>query len=139
MRIRVTKPSKAGIAAVATAVALALTGCGGGGGGGSSVPPSGDQGSAGKQANSASLDWVAPSSRADKVTELNPVEDIAGYIVRYGLDPNDLSQEERVRCSAVTCGIDIRNLSAGTWYFTVQTVDRNDLMSAPSEMVRKTI
>lgn len=140
MSFRAIKTSKAGIAAVI--VALALVGCGGGDSAG--VPTTGgqqgQQGQVGEavQFGSAALSWNAPSTRVNG-SRLDPVMDVAGYIVRYGQNPDELEYAESVSCSVLECGVDIDGLTEGTWHFAVHTVDKDGLMSELSEPVSKSI
>ncbi len=84
---------------------------------------------------SASLSWTAPLTRLDGSSI--SLSEIEHYEIHYGRDRNNMDQ-------TVTVGGDqssyaISNLPAGIWYFTVTVVDSNNRVSAPSEVVSKTI
>ncbi|MFC4260297.1 fibronectin type III domain-containing protein [Marinobacter lacisalsi] len=137
MQFRATGKSRAGIAAVVCAVFLA--GCGGSGSGSSSsqssAPSSEESVSSGQ---TVSLSWLAPGQRING-EQLSYINDIDGYIVLYGQDPANLEQQVVVECNSLNCGYDIQDLAPGTWYFAVQTVDSNGLISAPSQPVSRAI
>jgi hypothetical protein len=63
------------------------------------------------------------------------------YVIRYGTDRNNLDKQVQVDNvgGLETMSYDVENLSAGTWYFTIQVEDVDGLMSAPSAPVSKTI
>ncbi|WP_336368071.1 fibronectin type III domain-containing protein [Marinobacter sp. C2H3] len=130
---RVTKLSKLWV--LVPLMSLALAGCGGGGG------SSGAQASAsGVVAGSkAVLSWNAPSTRVNgeglKMGELDK------YVIRYGQDAGNLNRSVVVDNAAEdpTPSYTIDQLSNGTWYFTIQVQDVNGLLSAPSEVVSKSI
>ena len=138
---RVTKPSMAWIAALF--LGLMITGCGGGGTSKSDGSPASEQRSqpsdpVGQQttAGSASLSWNAPFKRVNG--ETLAMGELSGYVIRYGQNPEELSETVRIG-RASTMEYTIKNLGAGTWYFTVQVQDVNGVMSAPSAQVSKTI
>lgn len=120
---RAVEMSRAWIAAFSVGVLLA--GCGGGG-----------SGTSGETANSASLSWNAPATRANG--EGIRMGELSGYVIRYGQDPDDLSRSVRVS-DASTMEYTVINLDSGTWYFEIQVEDVDGLMSSPSDQVSKTI
>ena len=158
MQLCATGNSRAGIAAVVFAVFLA--GCGGSESSSSASSFTGTQTPSTEtgtqtpstetesqtpaveapvaKAQSVSLSWLAPGERING-EQLSYTDDIGGYIVLYGQDPENLDQQVEVECSALNCGYEVENLSAGTWYFAVQTVDSSGLVSAPSEPVSRSI
>lgn len=85
-----------------------------------------------------SLSWLAPGQRING-DQLSYINDIDGYIVRYGQDPDNLDQQVVVDCHSLNCGYDVNDLAPGTWYFAVQTVDSNGLISSPSQPVSRAI
>lgn len=105
-------------------VALILSGCGGGGGEGNS------------DGSSATLRWVAPATRVDdqglKMGELD------GYIISYGQDSANLDSRIMLNDASVM-KFTLQGLTNGRWFFSVQTVDVNGLVSAPSPQVSKVI
>lgn len=64
--------------------------------------------------------------------------ELAGYVIRYGKDPDNLSERVRID-SADIMEYTVDNLEKGTWYFTIQVEDVDGLVSVPSEQVSKTI
>lgn len=64
--------------------------------------------------------------------------ELQGYIIHYGQDANNLSKSIEIN-DASTMDYTITDLSNGSWYFTIQVVDMDGLISAPSEVVSKTI
>lgn len=132
-----TGKSRAGIVAVVFAVFLA--GCGGAGSdSGSSAqatPPAEESVTSGQ---TVSLSWLAPGQRING-EQLSYINDIDGYIVLYGQDPGNLDQQVVVDCHSLNCGYDVNGLAPGTWYFAVQTVDSNGLISSPSQPVSRAI
>lgn len=144
MQFIVTGKSRAGFAAVACAVLLA--GCGGSGSGSGSSADTGSESGSNQSTNveasttgvqSVSLSWLAPGQRING----EPISfyDIDGYIVRYGRDPASLDQQVSVDCEVLSCGYNVDSLAPGTWYFAVQTVDSNGLISSPSQPVSRTL
>jgi len=136
MQFRATGKSRAGIAAVVFAVFLA--GCGGSGSGSSSQSSSPSSEESVSSGQTVSLSWLAPGQRING-EQLSYINDIDGYIVLYGQDPANLGQQVVVECNSLNCGYDIKDLAPGTWYFAVQTVDSNGLISAPSQPVSRVI
>jgi len=117
------------------AVCVALFGCGGGGG-------NADAGSAGKtsvtgvKVGSASLSWVAPTTKIDS-TSLS-MSEVGGYKVYVGssestlvlyADISDPYQMEYV----------VESLNAGTHYFAVTAYSLSGAESDFSSVVSKTI
>lgn len=64
--------------------------------------------------------------------------ELAGYVVNYGQDPDNLDQTVRIN-NANTMEYTVEGLGNGTWYFSVQVEDSNGLMSPPSDLVSKSI
>ena len=83
---------------------------------------------------SAALSWRAPSLNEDGT----PVDDLSGYVVRYGTEPASLDAQVRIANPQVTSVV-IEQLAAATWYFTVSAVAANGVESEPSVPVSKTI
>lgn len=121
----------------------ALVGCGGGGGAsdGSGNTGSGSSGAGGGQnvvdpARAATLSWNAPATRVNG--DGIAMGELQGYIIHYGQSEGDLSQSVEIN-DANVMDYTIQNLSEGDWYFSVQVVDVDGLVSAPSSVVSKTI
>lgn len=134
---RVIKMSKAGVAALV--FGIALTGCGGGSSDGSGSQVSGGSQNSGSQQSverAAALSWNAPLQRQNN--ESLKMADLAGYLISYGKDPENLDQTVRVD-NADTMEYTVKDLADGTWYFSVQAEDNNGLMSPPSDLVSKII
>lgn len=125
--------SRAIVAVFVSAVLLA--GCGGS----SSGSDSASEGQTEVTANgdAVSLSWLAPDRRINN--DQLSYADIDGYIVRYGRDPSELDHQARVDCRSLNCGYEVQGLASGTWYFAVQTVDSNGLVSQPSQPVSQSI
>lgn len=64
--------------------------------------------------------------------------ELRGYVILYGNESDDLSQRVEIN-SASTMDYTISNLGQGEWFFTIQVIDVNGLVSAPSEAVSTTI
>ncbi|TYC62709.1 hypothetical protein FMN52_02825 [Marinobacter sp. BW6] len=79
----------------------------------------------------ANLSWTAPGTRLDGTSIL--LSEIDYYEVRYGQDPESLTEIQRIDGAETTYEFD--NLSPGTWYFTIRVVDTDGLESPPSEIV----
>ncbi|SET11066.1 hypothetical protein SAMN04487962_104194 [Marinobacter segnicrescens] len=133
-------PGFSGAAFAALFSVIVLAGCGGGG---SSASSGTANESYVAEANSSGgeavyLSWLAPAQRVNG-EQLSYQTDIDGYIVRYGQSPSELDQQAVVDCEVLECGYNVNGLSSGTWYFAVQTVDSNGLISAPSAPVSRTL
>lgn len=89
------------------------------------------------QANSgtgnASLTWTAPTSNTDGT----PLTDLAGYKIYYGTSANALTNVVTV-ANGVTTYV-IEGLTAGTWYFAVQSYTTLGTASALSNIVSKNV
>jgi hypothetical protein len=86
------------------------------------------------QPGSATLSWQPPTSNTDG----SPLIDLAGYVIRYGLAPGQLSTEIRINNSGITTYM-VAELSPATWYFQVSAYNSSGVESAPSITVSKTI
>lgn len=126
-------------------VALAvLAGCGGDGSssgatGSTSSDSSSGTGSSGSgsgtsTAGSATLRWSEPTSN----TNGTPLTDLAGYRIYYGESASNLSETVQVNGATDTTYV-LSNLTAGTWYFAIQSVTTNGVASALSDVVSITI
>jgi Fibronectin type III domain len=134
---RVIKMSKAWIAAFI--LGALLTGCGGGGSSGSSSSQAGSNGETSSQEGSAVLSWSAPLTRVNG--ESIPMGELDRYVIRYGQDAGELSEEVVVTNAQAEAEMsyEVSGLDAGTWYFTIQVQDTNGLISEPSDVVSKSI
>lgn len=86
--------------------------------------------------DTATLSWVAPLARTDG--ESLTMGELQGYIIRYGQSPSNLDSYVAIS-AASDMKYTINSLGSGSWYFTVQVVDVNGLVSPPSAIVSKTI
>lgn len=82
----------------------------------------------------ATLSWLPPLENADGTA----LTDLAGYRVRYGRSPDDLSRVIDLPNPALNVYV-VENLSAGTWYFAVASVNSNGDTSDLSNVASKTI
>jgi hypothetical protein len=80
----------------------------------------------------ATLRWVPPTVNADG----SPLTDLAGFVVRYGRDPSDLSQQVSLP-SPTTTSYTVANLTSGTWYFGVASFTAAGIASDVSAVVSK--
>lgn len=134
---RVIKMSKAWIAAFI--LGALLTGCGGGGSSESASTQTGSNGETSSQGRSAVLSWSAPLTRVNG--ESIPMGELDRYVIRYGQDAGELSEEVVVinAQAEAEMSYEVSGLDAGTWYFTIQVQDTNGLISEPSDVVSKSI
>jgi hypothetical protein len=82
----------------------------------------------------ASLRWDIPASKVDG----SPLDNLAGYRILYGRDPQDLDHSVFVDGASVN-SYEIADLEAGVWYFAVAAVNENGLESPPSTAFMKSI
>ena len=75
------------------------------------------------------LSWTRPTTNEDG----SVLTDLTGYRVYYGQVPYNWSA--RVSLGPAASSADIRDLSAGTWFFAVTTVNSGGVESAPSTVV----
>ncbi len=85
--------------------------------------------------NAVSLSWTAPLTRADG-SSLSLAE-IADYEIRYGQDQGNQNQSMTAPGDATS--IEIGDLEAGTWYFSVRVIDTDGLQSVFSGLVEHSI
>lgn len=82
----------------------------------------------------ATLSWVPPTENADGSALTN----LAGYEIRYGTDQNDLSQTVSLTNPSLSTYM-IENLTAGTWYFAIASINSSGVTSNLSNVASKTI
>jgi hypothetical protein len=82
----------------------------------------------------ATLSWSKPVDN----TNGTPLTNLAGYVVRYGTNPAALTSQVSV-ASANTTDVEINNLSPGSWYFEVASINTSNMESPFSSAVSKTI
>lgn len=83
---------------------------------------------------SATLQWTPPTENSDGSSLTN----LAGYRVHYGRSPTQLSQTVEITNSSLSTYV-VENLSSGTWYFAVVTVNTGGMTSVLSNVAAKTI
>lgn len=83
---------------------------------------------------SASLSWVAPTTRTDG----SALTDLAGFRIYYGNQQGNLTSQVAITNPTVTTAV-VSNLASGTWYFVVTAVDSSGGESAYSNIGSKTI
>ncbi len=83
---------------------------------------------------SATLRWTAPSLNTDGST----LTDLLAYKIYYGNSPGDYPNEERIDNPGVTTYV-IENLSTGTYYFVVTSINDREIESIYSNEASKTI
>ena len=134
---RVIKVSQAWIAAFV--LGALLTGCGGGGSSESAGTQTGANSETSSPERSAVLSWSAPLTRVNG--ESIPMGELDRYVIRYGQDADQLSEEVVVTNAQAEAEMsyEVSGLDAGTWYFTIQVQDTNGLISEPSDIVSKSI
>ena len=83
---------------------------------------------------SATLSWTAPTLNTDGST----LTDLAAYKIYYGTSRGDYSSEERIDNPGLTTYV-IENLSPGTYYFVVSSINDQEIESDPSNEASNTI
>lgn len=86
------------------------------------------------QLGAATLTWQPPTENTDG----SPITDLAGYRVRYGRDPAQLSEIQSIPNPGITTAV-VENLARGTWYFSVSAFNRDGLESDPSNLAQTTV
>lgn len=118
------------------ALLIILAGCGGGGAstsGGTGGGGDAGGGGGGSVAASVTLEWEAPTTRADGSALL----DLAGYRVHYGTEPGNYSATVDIG-AATTCVIE--DLTQGdTYFFAVTSYDSSGNESEPSNEISRAI
>ena len=89
---------------------------------------------AGTQTGSAKLSWQPPTENTDG----SPLTNLAGYVVRYGTAPGNLSVVVRLANPGLTSYV-VPELTPATWYFHVAAYNAAGVESAPSATASKTI
>jgi len=83
---------------------------------------------------SVSLSWMPPTTNSDGSSLTN----LSGYRVVYGRSADDLSSSVTLTNPSLSSYV-IENLSAGTWFFGVKSVNSAQDESAVSNVASKTI
>jgi hypothetical protein len=82
----------------------------------------------------ASLQWETPASKVDG----SPLDNLAGYHILYGHDPEDLDHSAFVDGASVN-SYEIADLESGIWYFAVTAINENGLEGPPTTVATKSI
>lgn len=82
---------------------------------------------------SAVLSWTAPTQNTDG-TSLT----LSGYKILYGTSPTALTQSVSLSNPSLTT-YTVPNLSSGTWYFAVVSLDTSGSQSVPTNVASATI
>ncbi len=83
---------------------------------------------------SATLSWLKPTRNTDGTA----LQDLAGFVVKYGNSPTALTQRVSVADPGLT-RYTVPSLGKGTWYFTVVSYTVTGLESDVAPLVSKTI
>jgi len=89
---------------------------------------------AGGDAGVASLHWEPPPTKVDG----SPLDDLAGFRIRYGRDPEDLDHSIFIGNPAQTT-FEFSTLGSGTWYFSVIAINAEGLEGPPTMPATKSI
>jgi hypothetical protein len=82
----------------------------------------------------ATISWTPPTQNSDGST----LTDLAGYRIVYGRSETVLDRSISVTNASLSTYV-VENLSSGTWYFAVSTVNGQGVSSSPSNIASKTI
>jgi hypothetical protein len=66
------------------------------------------------------------------------LSDLSGYVIRYGTNYGALDQIVRIENAGVTTYV-LDNLTEGTWYFSLASVNAAGVESRPTGYVSRTI
>lgn len=86
------------------------------------------------QPGAATLTWLPPTENTDG----SPIEDLAGYRIRYGRHPAELTELQSIPNPGISSAV-VENLSRGTWYFTVTAYNTAGIESEYSNLAEKVI
>ena len=92
----------------------------------------------GDQTATVTLAWDAPTTNTDG-SSLNPATDLSQYKIYYGTASLTYATVVNVTNPGTTTISETLNLSPGTYYFSVTTVDASGQESSYSNEVMKTI
>lgn len=86
---------------------------------------------------SAILNWIAPSVRENG--EFMTPNEIGGYEITYWKDSrySTPSKQKILVKNAYTTEYEVKNLSTGTYHFTIAAYDNLGVFSAPTDEVQK--
>ncbi|MFV1873213.1 MAG: Ig and FN3 domain-containing protein [Oleiphilus sp.] len=87
-------------------------------------------------ASSIELTWDVPQAREDG-SEL-PLYEINGYVIAYGTSQNDLTSQVAIDGASST-STTLENLSSGTYFFSIATIDSDGVQGAYSSVIQQSI
>lgn len=87
-------------------------------------------------ASSIELTWDVPQAREDG-SEL-PLYEINGYVIAYGTSQNDLTNQVAIDGASST-STTLENLSSGTYFFSIATIDSDGVQGAYSSVIQQSI
>jgi hypothetical protein len=79
------------------------------------------------------LNWTPPLQNNDGTS----LTDLSGYRVLYGRDAGNLSQSKSLESNVNSTVIE--NLSSGTWYFAIVSINKSGTESAPTNVASANI
>jgi hypothetical protein len=82
----------------------------------------------------ATLDWIPRTANTDG----SLLTDLAGFNVRYGRSPDELTQVDKLANPGLSSYV-VDNLSPGKWYFAISSYSANGAESSISGVVSTTI
>jgi hypothetical protein len=86
------------------------------------------------QPGAATLTWLPPTENTDG----SPIEDLAGYRIRYGRHPAELTGLQSISNPGISSAV-VENLEKGTWYFAVTAYNTSGVESEYSNLAEKAI
>jgi hypothetical protein len=86
------------------------------------------------QPGAATLTWLPPTENTDG----SPIDDLAGYRIRYGRHPAELTELQSIANPGISSAV-VENLSSGTWYFAVTAYNTAGIESEYSNLAEKVI
>jgi hypothetical protein len=126
---------KAGFVLLVSLIITSLFGCGGGS---SNLDASTSSNQSATEGVVLTLAWDAPTTNTDG-SSLNPATDLSQYKIYYGTASLTYTTVVNVTNPGTTTISQTLNLSPGTYYFSVTTVDASGQESSYSNEVMKTI
>jgi len=124
---------KTGFVLLTSLIIISLFGCGGGG-----ASTSSNAAQTAPKEVALTLAWDAPTTNTDG-SALDPATDLSLYKIYYGTASLTYTQVVNVTNTGTTTILKTLNLSPGTYYFVVTTVDISGQESSYSNEVVKTI
>jgi hypothetical protein len=84
-------------------------------------------------AGAVTLNWAAPTQNSDGTA----LTDLSGYKIVYGRDAGNLDQSKSLPSTVNSTVVD--NLTSGTWYFAIVSVNGSGTESAPTNVASANI